>query len=198
MDSIGPGEIVGVIGPRFAVTGDTLCEQKSPVLLEAIEFPETVIEMAIESDSNAERDKLSEILELLKRQDPTFRATENEETGQTLIAGMGELHLEVIKNRLLRDFNLKVKVHKPRVSYRESIGIEKTVTRECNRLIEGQQIFGSVTLKMEPDEKVESGVKVFNRLPVDARNPSPRGWRRLHRQLPLGQNSSHTRQRGSE
>ena len=168
MDSIGPGEIVGVIGPRFAVTGDTLCEQKSPVLLEAIEFPETVIEMAIESDSNAERDKLSEILELLKRQDPTFRATENEETGQTLIAGMGELHLEVIKNRLLRDFNLKVKVHKPRVSYRESISIEKTVTRECNRLIEGQQIFGSVTLKMEPDEKVESGVKVFNRLPVDA------------------------------
>ena len=168
MDSMGPGEIVGVIGPRFAVTGDTLCEQKAPILLESIDFPETVIEMAIEPESTAERDKLAEILELLKRQDPTFRATENEETGQTLIAGMGELHLEVIKNRLLRDFNLKVKVHKPRVSYRESIKVEKSVTRDCNRLIEGQQIYGKVTLKMEPDEKVESGVKVFNRLPIDS------------------------------
>jgi len=171
LDKIGPGEIVGVIGPRFAVTGDTLCDQKAPVLLESIDFPETVIEMAIEPDSTAERDKLSDILELLKRQDPTFRATENEDTGQTLIAGMGELHLEVIKNRLLRDFNLKVKVHKPRVSYRESIRGEKTVTRECNRLIEGQQIYGKVTLKMEPDEKVESGVKVLNRLPVDSMPP---------------------------
>ena len=171
LDSIGPGEIVGVIGPRFAVTGDTLCDQKAPILLEAIDFPETVIEMAIEPDSTAERDKLSDILELLKRQDPTFRATENEDTGQTLIAGMGELHLEVIKNRLLRDFNLKVKVHKPRVSYRESISGEKTVTKSCNRLIEGQQIFGKVTLKMEPDEKVEAGVKILNRLPVDSMPP---------------------------
>ena len=171
LDSIGPGEIVGVIGPRFAVTGDTLCDQKAPILLEAIDFPETVIEMAIEPDSTAERDKLSDILELLKRQDPTFRATENADTGQTLIAGMGELHLEVIKNRLLRDFNLKVKVHKPRVSYRESIRSEKTVTRECSRLHDGQQIFGKVTLKMEPDEKVEAGVKVLNRLPVDSMPP---------------------------
>ncbi len=171
LDKIGPGEIVGVIGPRFAVTGDTLCDQKAPILLESIDFPETVIEMAIEPDSTAERDKLADTLELLKRQDPTFRATENEETGQTLIAGMGELHLEVIKNRLLRDFNLKVKVHKPRVSYRESIRTEKTVTRECNRLIEGQQIFGKVTLKMEPDDKVEAGVKVLNRLPPDSMPP---------------------------
>jgi len=171
LDSIGPGEIVGVIGPRFAVTGDTLCDQKSPILLESIEFPETVIEMAIEPESTAERDKLSEILELLKRQDPTFRATENEETGQTLIAGMGELHLEVIKNRLLRDFNLKVKVHKPRVSYRESIRKEAIGVGSCNRLVEGQQNFGKITLKMEPDEKVESGVRVFNRLPPDSMPP---------------------------
>jgi len=171
LDKIGPGEIVGVIGPRFAVTGDTLCDQKAPVLLESIDFPETVIEMAIEPDSTAERDKLSETLELLKRQDPTFQATENEDTGQTLIAGMGELHLEVIKNRLLRDFNLKVKVHKPRVSYRESIRGEATVSGSCNRLHIGQQIFGKITLKMEPDEKVESGVKILNRLPVDSMPP---------------------------
>ena len=171
LESTGPGEIVGVIGPRFAVTGDTLCDQKAPILLESIEFPETVIEMAIEPDSTSERDKLSDTLELLKRQDPTFRATENEETGQTLIAGMGELHLEVIKNRLLRDFNLKVKVHKPRVSYRESIRGTVKETGTCNRLIEGQQIFGEITLKMEPDEKVESGVRVFNRLPPDSMPP---------------------------
>lgn len=171
LDKIGPGEIVGVIGPRFAVTGDTLCDQKAPILLETIDFPETVIEMAIEPDSATERDKLSETLELLKRQDPTFRATENKETGQTLIAGMGELHLEVIKNRLLRDFNLKVKVHKPRVSYRESIRGEKTVTGSCNRTTLGEEIFGKVTLKMERDEKVESGVKVLNRLPPDSMPP---------------------------
>lgn len=154
------GDIVGVIGPRFAVTGDTLCEQKAPILLESIEFPETVIEMAIEPESTAERDKLSTTLELLKRQDPTFLAKENEDTGQTLIAGMGELHLEVIKNRLLREFNLNAKVHKPRVSYRETIGKAVEVSGECHRMVEGQQLFAKLKLKMEPDDKVESGVSV--------------------------------------
>jgi len=171
IDSIGPGEIVGVIGPRFAVTGDTLCDQKSPILLESIEFPETVIEMAIEPESTSDRDKLGETLELLKRQDPTFQAKENEDTGQTLISGMGELHLEVIKNKLLRDFKLDVKVHKPRVSYRESVANEATVTGQCNRLIDGQQIFGKLKIKIESDDSVESGVKVLNRLPVDAVDP---------------------------
>ncbi|MEC8305423.1 MAG: EF-Tu/IF-2/RF-3 family GTPase, partial [Planctomycetota bacterium] len=120
VDEVGFGDIVGVIGPRFAITGDTLCDPKAPIELESISFPETVLEMAIEPESTAERKKLADTLEMLKRQDPTFKAKENEETGQTLIGGMGELHLEVIKNRLLRDFNLDVKVHKPRVSYRET------------------------------------------------------------------------------
>lgn len=171
IDIASAGEIVGVIGPRFAVTGDTLCDQKAPILLEAIEFPETVIEMAIEPESTGERTKLAEVLELLKKQDPTFKASENEETGQTLISGMGELHLEVIKNRLLRDFNLNVKVYKPRVSYRETISKAVEITRECNRLIDGQQLFAKITLRMEPDDKVESGVSVRNRLPVDAMPP---------------------------
>ena len=171
LDEIGCGEIVGVIGPRFAVTGDTLCDQKATILLEPIEFPETVIEMAIEPESTADRNKLAEVLELLKKQDPTFKAKENEETGQTLIAGMGELHLEVIKNRLLRDFNLNVKVHKPRVSYRETISKTVEVTRECNRLSNGQQMYAQVKLKMEPDEKVEAGVSIRNRLPVDSMPP---------------------------
>lgn len=171
VDEISCGEIVGVIGPRFAVTGDTLCDQKAPILLESIEFPETVIEMAIEPESTAERTKLAEVLELLKRQDPTFKAKENEDTGQTLIAGMGELHLEVIKNRLLRDFNLNVKVHKPRVSYRETISKAVEVTGECHRLYNGQQLFAKLKLRMEPDEKVESGVAIRSRLPVDSMPP---------------------------
>ena len=162
VDSVSTGDIVGIIGPRFAVTGDTLCDGKAPILLEPIEFPETVIEMAIEPETTADRKKLAEALEMLKRQDPTFKAIEKEETGQTLISGMGELHLEVIKNRLLRDFKLNVKVHKPRVSYRETISRSVEVTRECNRQVGPKQLFAKLTLRMELDETVESGVKILN------------------------------------
>ena len=158
--AVSAGDIVGVIGPRFAVTGDTLCDSKAPILLEEIEFPETVIEMAIEPESTAERKKLGETLEMLKRQDPTFQAVENEDTGQTLISGMGELHLEVIKNRLLRDFNLNVKVHKPRVSYRETVARKVEITGECHRLVAGQQLFAKLSLTMEPDDKIE-GVRIL-------------------------------------
>ena len=160
IDSVSAGDIVGVIGPRFAVTGDTLCETKAPILLEQIEFPETVIEMAIEPETTAERKKLADVLEMLKRQDPTFRAVEKEETGQTLISGMGELHLEVIKHRLLRDFNLNVKVHKPRVSYRETVGNKVEVVGECHRLVAGQQLFAKLNVTMEPDDKIE-GVRII-------------------------------------
>ncbi len=162
IDRVSAGDIVGVIGPRFAVTGETFCDQKAPIQLESIDFPETVIEMAIEPETTAERSKLTDILELLKRQDPTFRASENQETGQTLIAGMGELHLEVIKNRLLREFNLKVKVHKPRVSYRETISKSVEVVGECHRMVNGQQLYAKLTIRMEPDEAVESGVKIMS------------------------------------
>ncbi len=159
VDSVVAGEIVGVIGPRFAVTGDTLCDQKAPILLESIEFPETVIEMAIEPASTADRTKLAEVLELLKRQDPTFKAKESEETGQTLIAGMGELHLEVTKNKLERDYNLNVKVHKPRVSYRETIAHSVNVVGECHRLVNGQQLFAKLTLRMEPGDKSDNVIR---------------------------------------
>ena len=143
-----------------------------PILLESIDFPETVIEMAIEPETTAERKKLAETLELLKRQDPTFKAKENEETGQTLIAGMGELHLEVIKNRLLRDFNLNVKVHKPRVSYRETISKPVTITGECHRkTATGQQLFAKLQLRMEPDDLVEAGVAIRSQIPVESMPP---------------------------
>ncbi len=161
IDKVSAGDIVGVIGPRFAVTGDTFCDQSDPIELESIEFPDTVIEMAIEPETTAERNKLGDVLELLKRQDPTFRASENEETGQTLIAGMGELHLEVIKNRLLREFNLNVKVHKPRVSYRETISSPVEVVGECHRMVNGQQLFARLKLRMEPDEAAETRIRVL-------------------------------------
>ena len=161
IDSVEAGDIVGVIGPRFAVTGETFCDQKALIQLEEIDFPETVIEMAIEPETTAERTKLADILELLKKQDPTFKASENEETGQTIISGMGELHLEVIKNRLLREFNLNVKVHRPRVSYRETISQSVEVVGECHRLVQGQQLFAKLKMRVEPDENVESGVKIL-------------------------------------
>jgi len=159
------GDIVGVIGPRESITGDTLCDPKNPILLESIRFPETVIAMAIEPETSSERKKLADVLEMLKRQDPTFQAIENVDTGQTLISGMGELHLEVIKHRLLRDFSLNVKVHKPRVSYRETIAEAAEVTGECHRQHAGQALFAKVTIAVEPWEETGGGVVVINRCP---------------------------------
>lgn len=144
------GDIVGVIGLRESVTGDTLCDTRAPILLESIEFPETVISMAIEPESTADRKKLAEALAMLRKQDPTFTAVENEETGQTIISGMGELHLEVIQHRLERDFKIKVKVHRPRVSYRETVGHRVEVAGECHRLINGVQHTATVNLRVEP------------------------------------------------
>ena len=148
--SVSCGDIVGIIGLRHSITGDTLCDPQDPILLETIDFPDTVISMAIEAESSAERKKLADTLEMMKRQDPTFRAQENEETGQTLISGMGELHLEVIKHRLLRDFNLNVRVHKPRVSYRETVERAADVIGLCHRQQAGQSMQAEVRIRMEP------------------------------------------------
>jgi len=156
------GDIVGVIGLRDSITGDTLCDTREPILLESIEFPETVISMAIEPESTDDRKKLGQTLDMLRKQDPTFRASENPETGQTIISGMGELHLEVIQHRLLRDFNLNVKVHKPRVSYRETVERMVEVTGECNRLIQGVQHAAKVRIRLEPFAKGIRPVTVSN------------------------------------
>ncbi len=158
------GDIVGVIGLRDSITGDTLCDTRAPILLESIEFPETVISMAIEPESTADKKKLADALDMLRKQDPTFAASENEETGQTLIHGMGELHLEVIQHRLTRDFNLNVKVHNPRVSYRETIQRRVEVDGHCHRLINGAQHTAKVMLRVEPFETASGGVVVSNSL----------------------------------
>ncbi|MEO2022792.1 MAG: GTP-binding protein, partial [Pirellulaceae bacterium] len=151
VDAVNTGDIVGIIGMRNATTGDTICDASHPILLEQIEFPETVISMAVEPENTAERDKLQDVLDMLKRQDPTLQVIRGE-TGQTLLCGMGELHLEVTKNRLLRDFNLNVRFHKPQVSYRETIRRAADVTGQCQRQVAGQQKSAQVSIRIEPLE----------------------------------------------
>jgi hypothetical protein len=149
-DEVPPGDIVGVIGPKDVVTGDTLCEQRHPILLESITFPETVISMAVEPDSSADRKKLEDALVRLGKQDPTFKAKVSDETGQTIISGMGELHLEIIRERLVRDYNLNVKVHKPRVSYRETVRAAATGEGEFQRTTQGESQFARLRVRIEP------------------------------------------------
>ncbi|WP_417379684.1 elongation factor G [Gimesia sp.] len=169
-DSIDAGDIAGVIGPKDAVTGDTLCDIKHPILLESISFPETVISMAVEPESSADRKKLEETLVKLSRQDPTFKAIPNEETGQTIVSGMGELHLEVLRNRMQKEFNLSVRVHKPRVSYRETVSaaVEKRV--EFNRPTANGNLYFDVKLRLEP-YKGESPISIVSKLKPEDLDP---------------------------
>src|SRR4051812_19810689 len=146
------GDIVGVVGLKDSVTGDTLCDAAQAILLEKIEFPETVISMSIEPVSSADKGKLADTLAALTREDPTFAYKVNEETGQTLISGMGELHLEILKNRMIRDYNLKVHVGRPRVSYRETIKSPvKKVQGTCIRQTGGSGLYAKVTIDLEPE-----------------------------------------------
>src|SRR5436305_3287250 len=145
------GDIVGVVGLKDSVTGDTLCDAAHPVLLEKIEFPETVISMSIEPVSSADKGKLADTLAALAREDPTFSYKVNEETGQTLISGMGELHMEILKNRMIRDYKLKVHLGRPRVSYRETIRSPvKKVQGTCIRQTGGSGLYAKVTIDLEP------------------------------------------------
>jgi len=169
-DYVEAGDICGVIGPKDVVTGDTLCEQARPLMLEPIAFPETVISMAVEPETNADRKKLQEALVRLSKQDPTFKAKINEETGQTLISGMGELHLEILKERLQRDFNLNVRVHRPRVSYRETVKGKSEAEETFQRTNAGETIFSSVKVRIEPFES-EQPITVISALPPDALPP---------------------------
>lgn len=160
IQAVEAGDIVGIMGMRHSVTGDTLCDPKHPILLEPIVFPQTVIDAAIEPETTAERKKLIEALELMKRQDPTFRYKEHEETGQIIISGMGELHLEVIVHRLIREHNLKVRMQKPRVSYRETVEKAVEVTGVCHRTVAGQPLFAELSIRMEPFDKSPKPVVV--------------------------------------
>jgi elongation factor G len=146
------GDIAGIVGLKDSVTGDTLCDGAHPILLERIEFPETVMSMSIEPVSSADKGKLAETLGALAREDPTFTFRVNEETGQTLISGMGELHLEILKNRMTRDFKLNVHVGRPRVSYRETIKkAVKKVEGSCIRQTGGSGLYAKVWIDIEPE-----------------------------------------------
>lgn len=171
-DAAPAGEICCIIGPRIAITGDTLCDTRETIELPSIKFASTVLSMAIEPESTGDRKKLSEVLEMIKRQDPTFAAVENEETGQTLISGMGELHLEVIQHRLTRDFGMKVKFYKPRVNYRETITGKAVVTGQCNRQMGATQMFARLDIAVEPLDDPSAPPVVFDRLPVETVIPN--------------------------
>ncbi len=152
------GDIVGIVGLKESATGDTLCDASHPILLERIEFPETVISMSIEPVSSADKGKLANTLASLAREDPTFAYKVNEETGQTIISGMGELHLEILKKRMTRDFNLKVHVGRPRVSYRETIKkAVKKVQGTCIRQTGGTGLYAKVTIDLDPRNPAQGG-----------------------------------------
>ncbi|MBV9662465.1 MAG: elongation factor G, partial [Actinobacteria bacterium] len=150
-EAIFAGDIVAAVGLKQTTTGDTLCDPNSPIMLESLEFPEPVIHVAVEPKTKADQDKLGKALMALSDEDPTFQVHSDEETGQTVIGGMGELHLEVLVDRMLREFRVDANVGKPQVAYRETITqtVEKVETRYV-RQTGGRGQYGHVVLTLEP------------------------------------------------
>jgi elongation factor G len=150
-EEVGPGEIVAAVGLKRTTTGDTLSSESAPIRLEAIVFPEPVISVAIEPKTKADQDKLAQALQRLTEEDPTFRVRTDEETGQTLIAGMGELQLEIVVDRLVREFSVDANVGRPQVAYRETAG--KQVTSVEGRFVRqtgGRGQYGHAVINLEP------------------------------------------------
>lgn len=152
IDEVFAGDIVGIVGLKNTSTGDTLCDEDSQVTLESMEFPDPVIQIAIEPKTKVGQDKMSVALQKLSEEDPTFRTYTDEETGQTIISGMGELHLEVIVDRLLREFKVEANVGKPQVAYRETIKKPVKVEGKFIRQSGGRGQYGHVWLEVEPLE----------------------------------------------
>lgn len=150
---LGAGDIAAAVGLRETFTGDTLCDPEHPILLEAMEFPEPVISIAVEPKTKADQEKLSIALQKLAKEDPSFRVSTDHETGQTIISGMGELHLEIIVDRLKREFGVEVNVGKPQVAYRETIKSEVTQEGKFIKQTGGRGQYGHVWLKIEPLER---------------------------------------------
>ena len=162
-DEFFTGDIAACIGLKYTSTGDTLCTDDNPLLLEKMEFPEPVISMAIEPKSKADREKLSMALSSLSEEDPTFRVYSNEETGQTIIAGMGELHLEILRDRMFREFSVEANVGKPEVSYKETITIPSKVETKYVKQSGGRGQYAHVCLDIEPNE-VGKGNEVVSKI----------------------------------
>lgn len=153
VDQAFSGDIVALVGLKDISTGDTLADEKHPILLEALEFPEPVIKLAVEPKSKADQDKLTYALQRLAEEDPTFKVYTDQETGQTIIAGMGELHLEIIVDRLLREFKVGANIGKPQVAYRETITKAVKAEGKFVRQTGGRGQYGHVVLEVEPNER---------------------------------------------
>ena len=151
IDSCSAGDIVAVVGLKNTTTGDTLCDEDAPIILESMQFADPVIDIAVEPKTKAEQDKMGLALQKLAEEDPTFRVSTNQETGQTIIAGMGELHLEIIVDRLLREFKVEANVGAPQVAYRETIRKEANQETKYARQSGGKGQYGHVKIKLEPN-----------------------------------------------
>ena len=164
IDGCAAGDIVAVVGLKDTSTGDTLCDEKNPIILESMEFADPVIDIAVEPKTKAEQDKMGVALQKLAEEDPTFRVSTNQETGQTIIAGMGELHLEIIVDRLLREFKVEANVGKPQVAYRETatkpvLGAEGKFVRQSG----GRGQYGHAVINMYPQEEAGKGYVFENK-----------------------------------
>jgi elongation factor G len=164
VQEIRAGDIGAVVGLKFTFTGDTICDPANPLVLESIKFPEPVISVVVEPRTKADQDKLSEALRRLSEEDPTFRVRTDEETGQTVISGMGELHLEVLVDRMLREFRVEANVGKPQVSYRETITVPVRVEGRFVRQAAGHGQYGHVWLELQPLLR-GSGLQFESKLP---------------------------------
>ncbi|MCH9811255.1 elongation factor G [bacterium] len=162
-DEFHTGDIFAVIGLKQSTTGDTLCTQDAPLILEKMEFPEPVISMAIEPKSKPDREKLSVALTALAEEDPTFRVSSNEETGQTIIAGMGELHLDVLRDRMIREFKVEANVGAPEVSYRETLTSNVKHEQKYVKQSGGRGQYAHVVLEVEPNESGK-GIEIENKI----------------------------------
>ncbi|MDR1692176.1 MAG: elongation factor G [Oscillospiraceae bacterium] len=163
IDTVYAGDIAAAVGLKNTTTGDTLCEEKKPIVLESMEFPEPVIRVAIEPRTKAGQEKMGVALQKLSEEDPTFRAYTDQETGQTIIAGMGELHLEIIVDRLLREFKVEANVGKPSVAFKETIRKTAEVDHKYARQSGGRGQYGHVKLRLEPNESGK-GYEFINKI----------------------------------
>lgn len=158
MESISTGEIAAVVGLKQTTTGDTLCTEGNQILVEAMRFPEPVIQQSVEPKSKDAQERLGMALHKLEEEDPSFRVTYNQETGQTLIAGMGQLHLEIIIDRILREFNVEAQVGQPQVAYRETLTAKVSMVGKFISQTGGRGQYGHVVLEMEPQETPGTGI----------------------------------------
>jgi elongation factor G len=153
VQEISAGDIAALVGLRFTTTGDTLCQSGDSIRLETMDFPEPVISIAIEPKSKADEEKLRESLEKIEKEDPSFHVKTDADTGQTIISGMGELHLEVIVDRLVREFKVSANIGKPQVAYKESIDAPAKAEGKFEHLTAGKQQYGHVWLELEPAKR---------------------------------------------